>query len=168
MSLVKLTNLNFLNSLKTINKIGIGITTRSSTICPQFTIGQFKKPFYLNRIDFIRNHSNIKLIDKRIKNLNNSREKFYSSEVNKSSESLSAEQNAIKSEQQSLSIFKRFKEAYKQHGKVLIYCHITTCFGWIIGFFFLSKRFNSNFFFYYKLRDYFKFFFNSLFVYLGY
>ena len=39
---------------------------------------------------------------------------------------------------QSLSIFKRFKEAYKQHGQVLIYTHIVLCCGWIVGFYFLS------------------------------
>lgn len=42
-------------------------------------------------------------------------------------------------EEKSLSIFKRFKEAYKQHGKILIWCHVITCCGWITGFFFLSK-----------------------------
>ena len=38
-----------------------------------------------------------------------------------------------------LSIFKRFKEAYKQHGKILIWTHVVTCCGWIVGLFFLSK-----------------------------
>jgi hypothetical protein len=37
-------------------------------------------------------------------------------------------------------IFKRFKSAYKQHGKVLIYTHIVTCCGWITGFYLLSQR----------------------------
>lgn len=36
-------------------------------------------------------------------------------------------------------IFQKFKEAYKQHGKILLYCHIITCCGWITGFFFLAK-----------------------------
>ncbi|CAF0969037.1 unnamed protein product [Brachionus calyciflorus] len=39
----------------------------------------------------------------------------------------------------SLSIFKRFKEAYKQHGKILLWCHFISCWGWVIGFFFLAK-----------------------------
>lgn len=39
----------------------------------------------------------------------------------------------------SIGIFKRFKEAYKQHGKVLIACHVLTSIGWYVGFFFLSK-----------------------------
>ena len=38
------------------------------------------------------------------------------------------------------SIFKRFKEAYKQHGKILIWCHVVTCCGWITGLFVLAKR----------------------------
>jgi hypothetical protein len=37
------------------------------------------------------------------------------------------------------SIFKRFKDAYKQHGKILIWCHFVTCFGWIVGFFLLAQ-----------------------------
>ena len=37
------------------------------------------------------------------------------------------------------SIFKRFKEAYKQHGKILLWCHVITCCGWIVGFFLLSE-----------------------------
>lgn len=37
------------------------------------------------------------------------------------------------------SIFKRFKDAYKQHGKIFIWCHVLTCVGWIVGFFTLSK-----------------------------
>ena len=40
----------------------------------------------------------------------------------------------------STSIFKRFKEAYKQHGKILIAVHFTTGAGWVFGFFLLSKR----------------------------
>ncbi len=75
--------------------------------------------------------NNIKLIDKRFKNLN-SRENFFSSET-----STKASKNFQDVSQK--SIFRRFKDAYKQHGKVLIYVHITTCFGWIIGFFALSK-----------------------------
>lgn len=39
----------------------------------------------------------------------------------------------------SMGIFKRFKEAYKQHGKILIACHVLTSIGWYVGFFFLSK-----------------------------
>jgi hypothetical protein len=39
----------------------------------------------------------------------------------------------------SIGIFKRFKEAYKQHGKILIACHVLTSIGWYVGFFFLSK-----------------------------
>lgn len=42
-------------------------------------------------------------------------------------------------QQPKLSIFKRFKEAYKQHGKVLIYCHLINCSGWMVGLFFLAK-----------------------------
>lgn len=41
---------------------------------------------------------------------------------------------------QTLSIFQRFKEAYKQHGKILIYCHIITCCGWFAGFFVLAEK----------------------------
>lgn len=37
------------------------------------------------------------------------------------------------------SIFKRFKEAYKQHGMVLIATHMVTSVGWITGFYMLSK-----------------------------
>lgn len=37
------------------------------------------------------------------------------------------------------SIFKRFKEAYKQHGKILICTHAVTSIGWYSGFFMLSK-----------------------------
>ena len=40
--------------------------------------------------------------------------------------------------QQSASIFTRFKEAYKQHGKVLVCCHLVLCVGWITGFYILS------------------------------
>lgn len=72
----------------------------------------------------------IKLIDKRLKNLS-SRENWFSSEVTKPK---------IPEEAASKSIFKRFKDAYKQHGKVLIYVHIATCFGWVLGFFALSNR----------------------------
>ncbi|RMZ96128.1 hypothetical protein BpHYR1_044184 [Brachionus plicatilis] len=39
----------------------------------------------------------------------------------------------------SVSIFKRFKDAYKQHGKILIACHFVSSWGWIISFFFLAK-----------------------------
>jgi hypothetical protein len=45
---------------------------------------------------------------------------------------------ATTTEAQSKSIFKRFKEAYKQHGQVLIYTHIVLCCGWIVSFYFLS------------------------------
>ena len=38
------------------------------------------------------------------------------------------------------SIFKRFKDAYRKHGKVLLYIHFSTCICWIIGFYFLAKR----------------------------
>ncbi len=75
--------------------------------------------------------NNFKLIDKRFKNLS-TRENFYSSETS------SAASRSVQEASQK-SIFKRFKDAYKQHGKVLIYVHIATCFGWIIGFFALSK-----------------------------
>ena len=76
----------------------------------------------------------IKMSDRQFKNLN-SRENFYSSEVAKGDLNTTSG-----GQQQSLSIFKRFKEAYKQHGKVLIYCHLTTCVGWMIGFFCLFER----------------------------
>ena len=42
--------------------------------------------------------------------------------------------------QPSPGIFKRFKEAYKQHGKILIAVHFTSGAGWIFGFFLLSQR----------------------------
>lgn len=45
----------------------------------------------------------------------------------------------VGTQQKSASIFKRFKEAYKQHGKILIWTHAITCCGWITGFFMLSK-----------------------------
>lgn len=48
--------------------------------------------------------------------------------------------------QQSLNIFKRFKEAYKQHGKILIWCHVATCCGWFAGFFLLSKGYYKIFY----------------------
>lgn len=41
---------------------------------------------------------------------------------------------------QTFSIFQRFKQAYKQHGKILIYCHILTCCGWFAGFFVLAEN----------------------------
>lgn len=80
----------------------------------------------------IKNKSNIKLIDKRFRNLI-SRESF-SSEVSKSN-------IAEKSEASKKSIFKRFKDAYKQHGKVLIYVHVATSISWVISFFALSHRY---------------------------
>jgi hypothetical protein len=42
--------------------------------------------------------------------------------------------------EQQLGIFKRFKDAYKKHGKVLIICHVTTCIGWVIGLYLLAER----------------------------
>lgn len=56
-----------------------------------------------------------------------------------SKEKESAAKEAVPKQKESNSIFKRFKDAYKQHGKVLIYVHITTCCGWITGLFFLAK-----------------------------
>lgn len=37
-------------------------------------------------------------------------------------------------------IFKRFKAAYKQHGKVLLACHVVLCGFWFTGFYFLADR----------------------------
>jgi hypothetical protein len=56
------------------------------------------------------------------------------SNAGKHEASTPAEQQQVK-----LSIFKRFKEAYKQHGKILIWTHVFACCGWIVGLFFLSK-----------------------------
>jgi hypothetical protein len=39
-----------------------------------------------------------------------------------------------------LSIFKRFKEAYKKHGKVIVIIHLGLCVVWVTCFYFLSKR----------------------------
>ncbi len=36
----------------------------------------------------------------------------------------------------------RFKAAYQKYGKLMIYCHITTSLGWIIGFFILSNSYD--------------------------
>lgn len=47
--------------------------------------------------------------------------------------------NAILNDKGSDSIFKRFKDAYKQHGKILVTCHFISSWGWIISFFFLAK-----------------------------
>jgi hypothetical protein len=113
-----------------ISKIGLRFLNSSFKILPKTNSILFQS--------IVRSNSSIKLIDKRFRNLN-SRENFYSSEVNKTP-TIAAHETSLPKTEQSLSIFKRFKEAYKQHGKVLIYCHITTCFGWIIGFFLLSKR----------------------------
>lgn len=40
-----------------------------------------------------------------------------------------------------LSVFKRFKDAYRQHGKVIIFIHIGNCMLWITGLYILAKRF---------------------------
>lgn len=40
---------------------------------------------------------------------------------------------------ETMSIFKRFKAAYKQHGKILIWTHLVTSVGWITGFFMLAE-----------------------------
>lgn len=61
--------------------------------------------------------------------------RVYNTEVNSNETKTSA---TATSQGQSLSIFKRFKDAYKQHGKILIYTHIVLCCGWIVGFYFLS------------------------------
>lgn len=47
--------------------------------------------------------------------------------------------NAIINDKDSGNIFKRFKIAYKQHGKILIICHLISSWGWIVSFFFLAK-----------------------------
>ena len=39
-----------------------------------------------------------------------------------------------------LSIFMRFKEAYKKHGKVIVFIHLGLCVVWVYGFYILSKR----------------------------
>ncbi len=78
-----------------------------------------------------------RLIDKRTKNLV-SRENYFSSEINKAKETIA--NNTQAAEASSLSIFKRFKDAYKQHGKVLVGVHILASFGWIFSFFALAKR----------------------------
>lgn len=98
------------------------------------------KSIPLKNLSFIqiKNKSNIKLIDKRFKNLV-SRENF-SSEVNKSN--LGEKTEAAKK-----SIFKRFKDAYKQHGKVLIYVHVATSISWVLSFFALSHRYDSTYFY---------------------
>lgn len=50
-----------------------------------------------------------------------------------------------------VSIFKRFKEAYKQHGKILIWTHLVTSVGWTCGFLLLARRFVvSRFLFFFR------------------
>ena len=65
--------------------------------------------------------------------------RIYNTESTKPGANESLGSTSTSTQAQSLSIFKRFKEAYKQHGKVLIYCHIVLCCGWIVGFYFLSN-----------------------------
>lgn len=47
--------------------------------------------------------------------------------------------NTVVNQTGSVSIFKRFKDAYKQHGKILVGCHFISSWGWVISFFFLAK-----------------------------
>lgn len=60
-----------------------------------------------------------------------------SQQPSKPTESAAAKTPSSTTEQ--ASIFKRFKEAYKQHGMVLIGTHMVTSVGWITGFYMLSK-----------------------------
>ena len=108
------------------------------------------------KINFIRNSNNsyCKSKFKTFKNYIRS----YNQQLNSSKPSPQTTQNATKGgsnsntignvvnnlEQQQvevkIGIFKRFKEAYRKHGKVLIACHVTTCIGWFCGFYLLSRR----------------------------
>jgi len=109
-------------------KSGIGITaaqklknsSRIRITIPKSLINQTQ----------LQNKSSFRLIDKRFKNLN-SKENF-SSQVNKSPPT--KELDVIKK-----SVFERFKDAYKQHGKVLIAVHIVTSCTWVTSFFILSN-----------------------------
>lgn len=55
--------------------------------------------------------------------------------INRRNNSVNNPGEEIAQQSQSLSIFKRFKEAYRQHGKILIWVHVLTCMGWMTGFF---------------------------------
>jgi hypothetical protein len=46
----------------------------------------------------------------------------------------------IVEQQNQMNIFKRFKDAYRKHGKVLILVHLVSSVGWISSFYVLSKR----------------------------
>ena len=134
-TLLSPTRLLFLNSQPNIQKstlhifkTGIGIQTlRSKPI----RNNKLVIPAPVTKIQ-LQNKSSIKLIDKRFKNLT-ARENF-SSDVKRSS----SNSEKVSEEVKNKSIFSRFKDAYKQHGKVLIYCHIASSFGWVFSFFALS------------------------------
>ena len=68
------------------------------------------------------------------KQINNSQHR-----QNNNSQGPNPANNSTKGEAGNLSIFKRFKEAYKQHGKILIWCHVVTCCGWIVAFYCLAR-----------------------------
>lgn len=94
-----------------------------------------------------------RLIDKRSRNIN-SRENYFSSGINNKAKDAASNSTSTTAEAQqasSKSILKRFKDAYKQHGKVLIAVHVVASFGWIFSFFALAKR--SVYFTILKLKD---------------
>ncbi len=49
--------------------------------------------------------------------------------------------NPIVESQNQMNLFKRFKDAYNKHGKVLIIVHLASSVGWISSFYLLSKRY---------------------------
>lgn len=109
-------------------KTGIGLTTHQNL--KNSSRIRFAIPKNLINQTQQQNNSSFKLIDKRFKNLN-TKENF-SSQVNKLP--INKETDIAKK-----SIFKRFKEAYNKHGKVLIAVHIVTSCSWVTSFFILSS-----------------------------
>lgn len=51
---------------------------------------------------------------------------------------------ALNSEQ-TLSIFQRFKKAYKEHGKILVAVHVATSIVWFGSFYFAVRRYSGYF-----------------------
>lgn len=104
------------------------------------TIESFKNNnstiFFLNNSRSLTNNKSTNLfVSQQQKNLTQKTNfNLYSSRFNSTNAS-----NTVVNQTGSISIFKRFKEAYKQHGKILIWCHFISCWGWVIGFFFLAK-----------------------------
>lgn len=92
-----------------------------------------------SQIQYQNNTISNRLIDKRSRNIV-SRENYFSSGTNKAKDTTGTSSTTAEAQEaSSKSIFKRFKDAYKQHGKVLIAVHIMASFGWIFSFFALAK-----------------------------